>query len=124
MKNNLQLDKVGGINVNKKILLLTICAVAVVLVASVVGVLASRNLSGDVIKNEETALKIGSALLDEYLGYSRSESGYDLAALEENGVWTVYSSPIQHKDYITLDGGVYVKFRKSDGKVIEFYREG
>ena len=106
---------------NKKILLLTICIVAVVLIALVVGVFVSRNLSGDVIKNKETALKIGDALLEERFG--RSEPDYNLYVLEENEFWIVYSLPRQPEEYITSDAGgrAYVKFRKSDGKVTEYY---
>ena len=109
---------------NKKSLLLTASIVVMVLVTSVVGVFVNRNLPGDVIDNEEPALEIGRALLEEHFGYDPSSPNYILSAHEENGIWTVYSSPIQHEDYITLDGGAYVKFRKSNGRVIEFYHDG
>ena len=116
---------------NKKFLLLTICIVAVVLVVSIIVIFVSVNFANifntktdDDVPDQETALKLGSELLVEKYNYDLSDPNYILGAKEKDGIWKGSIAPKMREDYIILDGGAYVKFRKSDGKVIEFHLDG
>jgi len=113
------------INMNKTFFLIIICVLIVFSTISLIVVLTNRNsLKRDVITEKETAIKIGRALLEEYAAI---DADTVLDAVEKKGIWTVYN--VFEKEGITDDGnyweivggGIYVEFRKSNGKVIKMW---
>ena len=110
---------------NKTFFLIIICVLIVFSTISLIVVLTNRNsLKRDVITEKETAIKIGRALLEEYAAI---DADTVLDAVEKKGIWTVYN--VFEKEGITDDGnyweivggGIYVEFRKSNGKVIKMW---
>jgi len=78
----------------------------------------------DAVANEEIALKIGKALLEEYF----SDVPWDetpIAAEEKNGIWTVHNVVNQPETtddgqpFVVKGGGLYVQFRKDNGKILK-----
>jgi len=81
---------------------------------------------GGCITNEETALRIGKAILEEHFPDMFKNNELRFVAQEKDGIWTV-NNVIEDRVkelpdgtiIITLGGEVYVKFRKSTGEVIK-----
>jgi len=74
---------------------------------------------------EETALKIGRALLEEHFPDTFLDKDTPIEAKELNGIWKV--SNVVERESLTEDGKImfvmggvlYVKFRNDDGKIIK-----
>jgi len=116
--------------------IVTVIAVLIVLTAIVlVTVLIKNNLYGfrygNAITQEETALKIGVALLenrysDSFIFFEGGPPNLEFEVVEKNRIWRV--STVYQDFWITQDGrkvtledagGYFVEFRKDNGKVIK-----
>jgi sensor histidine kinase regulating citrate/malate metabolism len=114
-------------DMNKRILLISICAVIVFSTAVLVVVYASGNhVDAEKGGVKETALKIGRALLEEHFPDTFLDTEISLEAEEKNGIWKVHNVVEREgkakdgKITFVKGGEVYVEFRKSNGEVIKF----
>lgn len=72
------------------------------------------------IRNSETALIIGSALLKENIpeGYEEVKKQM-VVVLEDNDIWYVYNEHTKwQKTHYIKGGGIYVKFYAKNGEII------
>jgi len=111
--------------VKKVVLIISICIVIVFSsVALIVAFVNEHNGMGDAVANKETALKIGRALLEEHFDDMHWDD-VSIDAEERNGIWKVYNV-VQRKGttadgnvWAQKGGGLYVEFRKDNGKVVK-----
>ena len=111
---------------SKKIVLISFGVIIIISIIAVIIILTSQKSDnkGDVITKEETALKIGRALLEEYFPDYFINEDIPIEAEEENGIWRV-NNYVEHfgtrEDgtfWVSGGGGLFVKFRKDNGRVL------
>lgn len=115
---------------NKTILLISICGAIIFSTIALIVTFISNNNSyvnsterGDIIKQKETALIIGRALLEEHFPDTFLNKEETLDAEENDGIWKVYNVVKREGDtedgktWFISGGEVYVEFRRDTGEV-------
>lgn len=96
----------------------------IIFIIFVVVLIVCNNI-GEYVSDESKAIEIGKTALKEYLSDEDfKEIEKNIIAEENSEFWYIRNKPIDvvHKgnnNYMTAGGGVYVKVRKCDGKVLE-----
>lgn len=109
---------------NKKLLITVIVSAVLISAAAIILVNINSNNKQDMITQKDTAIKIGTAILEEHFPDAFRYPDTVITAEENDGVWRVYND-IQRtgtdKDgnqYVVMGGEIYVELRKSDGKIL------
>lgn len=116
---------------NKKVLLVSLIVVLVVAAVALVtsglyaNTIVDKNIAiGDVVGDEEMALKLGRVILEEHLPSAFDGSEITLAAEDRGDVWRVHNvidrvQELENGDTMVIyGGGIRVDIRKSNGAVV------
>ena len=107
-----------------KVSILIIMAIIIFVIAVSATMYVTKDYNSRIIDNE-VALKKGTAILREYYPECFPQVEKNLVAEKEDGIWIVYNQGEEPRANgngtysTTYGGGIYVKFRESDGKILE-----